>query len=343
MPAKTIVTFGELMLRLKPPGFLRLPQTTSLEATFGGGEANVAVSLALFGHRTRYVSAFPANPVGDWAIGELRRHGVDTGHVLRQGERLGIYFLEAGASQRASNVIYDRAGSAIAAIEPGQVPWATVFQGAQWFHLTGITPALSGSAAAASLESLKAAKAAGLTTSMDLNYRKKLWSPAKAGQVMATLMPFVDVAIANEEDCEKVFGIKAGTTQVASGALQHQQYLDVAAQMFARFPDLTHVAITLRESHSASHNGWSGVLVDKAGHSFSRHYDLAIVDRVGGGDSFAAGLIHALVTGRDRAQAIEYAVAASALKHSVSGDFNLVSLAEVEALVGGDGSGRVQR
>lgn len=345
MPAnsKTIVTFGELMLRLKPPGFLRLPQTTSLEATFGGGEANVAVSLALFGHGTRYVSAFPANPIGDWAIGELRRHGVDTSQVLRQGERLGIYFLEAGASQRASNVIYDRAGSAIAAIKPGQVPWATVFQGAQWFHLTGITPALSDSAAATSLESLRAAKAAGLTTSMDLNYRKKLWSPAKAGQVMATLMPFIDVAIANEEDCEKVFGIKAGSTQVASGALQHQQYLDVAAQMFARFPNLSHVAITLRESHSASHNGWSGVLVDKAGHSFSRHYDLAIVDRVGGGDSFAAGLIHALITGKDRGQAIEYAVAASALKHSVSGDFNLVSLAEVEALVGGDGSGRVQR
>lgn len=341
--AKTIVTFGELMLRLKPPGFLRLPQSTSLEATFGGGEANVAVSLALFGHQTRYVSAFPANPIGDWAIGELRRHGVDTSHVLRQGERLGIYFLEAGASQRASNVIYDRSGSAIAAITPGQVPWATVFADAQWFHLTGITPALSDSAAAASLESLKAAKAAGLTTSMDLNYRKKLWSPAKAGQVMATLMPFVDVAIANEEDCEKVFGIKAGATQVASGELQHAQYLDVARQMFTRFPNLTHVAITLRESHSASHNGWSGVLVDKAGHSFSRHYDLAIVDRVGGGDSFAAGLIHALATGKDRAQAIEYAVAASALKHSISGDFNLVSLAEVEALVGGDGSGRVQR
>jgi 2-dehydro-3-deoxygluconokinase len=339
----TIVTFGELMLRLKPPGFLRLPQTTTLEATFGGGEANVAVSLALFGHKTRYVSAFPANPIGDWAIGELRRHGVDTSYVLRQGERLGIYFLEAGASQRASNVIYDRAGSAIAAVNPGQVPWTTVFAGAGWLHLTGITPALSDSAAAASLESLKAAKAAGLTTSMDLNYRKKLWSPAKAGQVMATLMPFVDVAIANEEDCEKVFGIKAGTTQVASGELQHAQYLDVARQMFARFPNLTHVAITLRESHSASHNGWSGVLVDKAGHSFSRHYDLAIVDRVGGGDSFAAGLIHALATGKDRAQAIEYAVAASALKHSVSGDFNLVSLAEVEALVGGDGSGRVQR
>jgi 2-dehydro-3-deoxygluconokinase len=339
----TIVTFGELMLRLKPPGALRLPQTTSLEATFGGGEANVAVSLALFGHHTRYVSAFPANPIGDWAIGELRRHGVDTSHVLRQGERLGIYFLEAGASQRASNVVYDRAGSAIAAIAPGQVPWPAVFAGAGWFHLTGITPALGDSAAATSLEALTAAKAAGLTTSIDLNYRKKLWSPAKAGQVLTKLMPLIDVAIANEEDCEKVFGIRAGTTEVSSGELHHRQYLDVAAQMTARFPNLTHVAITLRESHSASHNGWSGLLVDRSGHDFSRHYDLSIVDRVGGGDSFAAGLIHALGAGKGRAQAIEYAVAASALKHSITGDFNMVSLAEVEALVAGDGSGRVQR
>ena len=339
----TIVTFGELMLRLKPPGCLRLPQTTTLEATFGGGEANVAVSLALFGHEARFVSALPANPIGDWAVGELRRHGVDTRFSLRQGDRLGIYFLEAGASQRASNVIYDRAGSAIAALGPGQVDWTRAFAGARWFHLTGITPALSDPAAAACREALTAAKAAGVTTSMDLNYRKKLWTPAKAGQVMATLMPFIDVAIANEEDCEKVFAIKAGATQVASGELQHRQYLEVAAQMTARFPNLTHVAITLRESHSASHNGWSGLLVDRAGHSFSPHYDLAIVDRVGGGDSFAAGLIHALISGKDRAQAISYAVAASALKHSVSGDFNLVSLAEVEALVAGDGSGRVQR
>jgi 2-dehydro-3-deoxygluconokinase len=339
----TIVTFGELMLRLKPPGFLRLPQTTSLEASFGGGEANVAVALALSGHEARYVSALPANPLGDWAVGELRRHGVDTRSVLRQGDRLGIYFLEAGASQRASNVIYDRAGSAIAAIRPGQVDWRQVFAGASWFHLTGITPALSASAAAASLEALTAAKAAGLTTSMDLNYRKKLWTPAKAGEVMATLMPFVDVAIANEEDCEKVFAIKAGATQVASGELQHRQYLDVAAQMRARFPNLTHVAITLRESRSASHNGWSGLLVDRAGHDFSPRHDLAIVDRVGGGDSFAAGLIHALLAGKDRAQAITYAVAASALKHSISGDFNLVSVAEIEALAAGDGSGRVSR
>lgn len=339
----TVVSFGELMLRLKTPGFLRFPQCTELESTFGGGEANVAVSLALFGHQTRFVSAFPKNPIGDWAIGALRQYGVDTRHVLRQGERLGIYFLESGASQRASNVVYDRAGSSIAAIRPGQVDWKTALAGAQWFHLTGITPALSDSAAAASLEAIKAAKDAGLTTSLDLNYRKKLWTSEKAGQVMATLMPYVDVAIANEEDCEKVFGIKAGATQVASGQLDHTRYLDVAAQLMKRFPAVSRTAITLRESHSASHNGWSGLLVDREGHSFSRHYELTIVDRVGGGDSFAAGLIHALLAKKDRQTAIEYAVAASALKHSISGDFNLVSLAEVEALVAGDGSGRVQR
>lgn len=339
----TIVSFGELMLRLKTPGFQRFAQSAGLEASFGGGEANVAVSLALFGHQTRYVSAFPKNPIGDWALGILRQHGVDTRFVLRQGERLGIYFLESGASQRASNVIYDRAGSAIAAIGPGQAAWAEAFAGAQWFHITGITPALSDSAAAASLESLKLAKAAGLRTSLDLNYRKKLWTSAKAGQVMATLMPYVDVVIANEEDCEKVFAIRAGATEVASGALDHAKYLDVAQQVMTRFPAVQQVAITLRESHSASHNGWSGVLVDRQGHAFSRHHELAIVDRVGGGDSFAAGLIHALLAGKDRQQAIEYAVAASALKHSIPGDFNLVSLAEVEALVAGDGSGRVQR
>lgn len=339
----TIVSFGELMLRLKSPGFQRFAQSSTLEATFGGGEANVAVSASQFGHQARFVSAFPANPIGDWAINELRRYGVCCRHVLRQGERLGIYFLEGGASQRASNVVYDRAGSSIAAIQPGQIDWAKAFAGAQWFHLTGITPALSESAAATSLESLKAAKAAGLTTSMDLNFRKKLWSSAKANTVMSGLMPFVDVAIANEEDCEKVFGIKAGATEVSSGALDHGKYLDVAAQVRKRFPNVTKVAITLRESHSASENGWSGLLVDADGHSFSRHYDLMIVDRVGGGDSFAGGLIHALVTGKDRQTAIEYAVAASALKHSIPGDFNLVSLAEVEALVAGDGSGRVQR
>jgi len=339
----TIVSFGELMLRLKSPGFLRFEQSPALEATFGGGEANVAVSLAGFGHQTRFVSAIPANPIGDWAVAELRKHGVEVRWLLRQGERLGIYFLEGGASQRASQVVYDRAGSAISQVQPGQAKWSEAFAGAQWFHLTGITPALSDSAAAASLESLKAAKAAGLRTSLDLNFRKKLWTPAKAQQVMTGLMGHVDVVIANEEDCEKVFGIKAGGTEVAHGQLDHARYVEVAAQVMARFPAVSQVAITLRESHSASRNGWSGLLADRQGHAFSRHYELDIVDRVGGGDSFAAGLIHGLITGADRQRAIELAVAASALKHSISGDFNLVSLAEVEALVAGDGSGRVQR
>ena len=339
----TVVTFGELMLRLKSPGFQRFIQSASLESTFGGGEANVAVSLSQFGHETRFVSAFPANPIGDWAIAELRKYGVDCQYVLRQGDRLGIYFLEGGASQPASNVVYDRAGSSIAATQPGQANWSAGFADAHWFHVTGITPALSASAAAATKQALETAKARGLTTSMDLNFRKKLWNSAKANQVMSTLMPFIDVAIANEEDCKKVFGITAGATQVSSGALDHDRYLDVAAQLQKRFPTIQQIAITLRESHSASNNGWSGLLVDAKGHSFSRHYDLTIVDRVGGGDSFAAGLIHALVTGKDRQNAIEFAVAASALKHSILGDFNVVTLAEVESLVGGDGSGRVQR
>ena len=339
----TIVSFGELMLRLKSPGFLRFPQSATLEATFGGGEANVAVSLAQFGHQTRYVSAIPANPIGDWAVSELRKYAVDVRWLLRQGDRLGIYFLEGGASQRASQVVYDRAGSAIAAIQPGQAQWTAAFQGAQWFHVTGITPALSDSAAAATREALVAAKAAGLRTSLDLNYRKKLWTPAKAQQVMTTLMGHIDVVIANEEDCEKVFGIKAAGAEVAHGQLDHARYVEVAQQVMTRFPAVSQVAITLRESHSASRNGWSGLLADRQGHAFSRHYELDVIDRVGGGDSFAAGLIHALVTGKDRQLAIETAVAASALKHSIPGDFNLVALSEVEALVAGDGSGRVQR
>jgi 2-dehydro-3-deoxygluconokinase len=339
----TITTFGELMLRLKTPAYQRFCQATSLDATFGGGEANVAVSLAQFGHQARFVSAMPANPLGDWAVMELRKVGVDTSAILRQGERLGVYFLEAGASQRASNVIYDRAGSSCAALRPGQIDWKAAFSGGSWYHLTGITPALSASAAEVSRESLLAARAAGVKVSFDLNYRKKLWSGAKAGEVISTLMPFVDVAIANEEDCEKVFGIKAAGSDMSAGALDHQRYLDVAKQLVGRFPNLAAVAITLRESLSASHNRWSGLLVDRQGHSFSRRHELTIVDRVGGGDSFAGGLIHALLSGRTREQAIEFAAAASALKHSLMGDFNLISVAEVEALVAGDGSGRVQR
>ncbi len=337
----TVVTFGEIMLRLKPPGVLRLGQSDALEATFGGGEANVAVSLARFGHAARFVSAIPANPVGDWCARQLRGHGVDLAHCLRQGDRLGIYFLEAGASQRASTVTYDRAGSAISAVGPGSVRWSDALPGATWFHTTGITPALSDSCAAAVGEALRAAKAAGATTSLDLNYRKKLWSKAKAQEVMSGLMTHVDVVVANEEDCESVFGIRAG--DVTSGHIDRDRYLDVAAQVMKRFPAVKRVAITLRESHSASRNGWSGVLVDRDGHAFAPKYELDVVDRVGGGDSFAAGLIHALLSGKSREQAIAWAVAASALKHSIGGELNLGSAAEGDALVAGDGSGRVQR
>ncbi len=338
-----VTTFGELMLRLKTPGFARFVQTPRLEATFGGGEANVAASLARFGHESRWVSAVPDNPIGEWALTTLRGLGVDVRSVLRKGDRLGIYFLEAGASQRASQVLYDRAGSAISSVGPGQVDWSRALAGARWFHTTGITPALSEGCAEATLEALSAARKAGITTSVDLNYRKKLWSKAKAGEVMAKLVEHTNVLIANEEDCESVFGIRAGSTDVASGTLQHDRYLDVTRQVLERFPSVKHAAITLRESKSASENGWSGLLADREGHAFSRHYDITLVNRVGAGDSFAAGLIHALIEGRDRQGAIEFATAASALKHTIPGDLNLVSIAEVEALVAGDGSGRVQR
>lgn len=339
----SIVTFGEIMLRLKPPHVLRLGQSPELEGTFGGGEANVAVSLARFGHQARFISAIPANPVGDWCVQSLRGQGVDVSQLLRQGERLGIYFLETGASQRASTVTYDRAGSAISQLAAGQIEWKKALAGATWFHTTGITPALSGSCAAATAEALGAAKTAGCTTSLDLNYRKKLWSKAKAKEVMSKLMHQVDVVIANEEDCDSVFGIRAGGTSVASGHLERERYLDVASQVLTRFPAVKQVAITLRESLSASRNGWSGVLIDRQGYAFARRYELDVVDRVGGGDSFAAGIIHALGSGLSRQAAIEWAVAASALKHSIIGDLNLISVAEVEALVDGDGSGRVQR
>ncbi len=339
----TIVTFGELMLRLKPPGQLRFSQTTSLEASFGGGEANVAVSLAAFGHLARWLSAVPATPIGEWALGELRRQRVEVSRVLRQGDRLGIYFLEAGASQRASQVVYDRAGSAIAGIAPGQLDWAGALSGADWFHTTGITPALSDGAAAATAEALSAAVAAGVTTSFDLNYRKKLWSPSRAGHVVTGLMTDVDVLIANEEDCAQVFGIHAADTSVASGVLDRARYGDVARECLRRFPRLHTVAITLRESHSAGRNGWSGLVCTREGHAFSRRYEVEVVDRVGAGDAFAAGLIHALISGGDPQRAVDFAAAASALKHSIVGDFNLVSAAEVDALVAGDGSGRVQR
>jgi 2-dehydro-3-deoxygluconokinase len=337
----TVATFGELMLRLKTPGFSRFLQSQTLEASFGGGEANVAVSLAQLGHDSRWVSAVPNGPVGEWALSTLRALAVDTRYVKRQGDRLGIYFLESGASQRASQVVYDRAGSAVSELQPGDVDWDAVLASARWFHTTGITPALSDGCAALALEALRAAERLGATTSVDLNFRKKLWSKAKAREVMTGLMAHTKVLIANEEDCDSVFDIRAGN--VESGSIDRGRYAGVAEQVLARFPALERVAITLRESRSASDNGWSALLADRNGHAFSRHYDIAVVDRVGAGDSFAAGLVHALIEGRDRQSAVEFATAASALKHSIPGDFNLVTLAEIETLARGDGSGRVQR
>lgn len=336
-----VVTFGEIMLRLAPPGYQRFLQSPAFEATFGGGEANVAVSLSHFGAPATFITKLPANPIGDAAVGELLRHGVDTTRIVRGGKRVGIYYCEKGASQRASKVVYDRQGSAIAEAQPSEFPWKDIFAGAKWFHFTGITPALSDSAAQATLEACKAARAAGLTVSCDLNYRKNLWTPAQAQKVMAELMPHVDVLFANEEDAEKVFGIRAQGSDVASGHLGHAAYEDVAKQLIQKF-GFKKVAITLRTSHSANDNGWAALLFDGQAH-FSREYDIHIVDRVGGGDSFCAGLIFALLEGQTAAQAIEFATAASCLKHSIEGDFNLVSADEVRALVGGDGSGRVQR
>jgi len=337
-----VITFGEVMMRLATPGHLRLNQTPVLEMTFGGGEANVAVSLALFGEEAAFVTRLPKNDIAEACIQKLRGLGVDTRPILRGGDRIGIYFLESGASQRASTVTYDRAHSAISEINPADLKWEEILKGADWFHFTGITPALSDKAAQASLEGARAAKKLGLTVSCDLNYRKKLWTSEKAGQVMSPIMEFVDICIANEEDAEKVFGVKAGATEVTEGKLDHSRYVEVATKLTERFK-FKGVAITLRESFSASHNGWSGLYFTGGKAQFSRRYDLEIVDRVGGGDSFAAGLIYALGKKKSAQDAIEFAVAASCLKHSISGDLNLVKLSEVEALLAGDGSGRVQR
>lgn len=337
-----VITFGEVMMRLATPGHRRFAQTNTLEMTFGGGEANVAVSLSQFGIEAAFVTRLPLNDLAQTCLNQLRGLGVDTRSILRGGERLGIYFLETGASQRASTVTYDRAHSSIASIEPAMVNWDDVFQDAQWFHFTGITPALSDSAAATTLAAARKAQDRGLTVSVDLNFRKKLWSSAQAQKVMTGLMPYVDYCIANEEDAEKVFGIKAGQTEVTRGALDHSRYIDVARQLTEQFK-FKGVAITLRESFSASHNGWSALFYTGGKDYFSRRYELEIVDRVGGGDSFAAGLIYALLQKKAPEEMVNFAVAASCLKHSISGDYNLINLAEVEALLAGDGSGRVQR
>ena len=337
-----VVTFGEIMMRLATPGRLRFGQAKELELTYGGGEANVAVSLANFGLDAAFVTRLPKNPFGDGAIQVLRGLGVDTSQIARGGERIGIYFLETGASQRASVVVYDRAGSAVSQVKPGQFDWAEIFEGADWFHFTGITPALGPDVAAATKEACIAAKAAGLTVSCDLNYRKKLWTPAEAQATMTELMQWVDVAIGNEEDSEKVFGIKSNNADITSGQVDAEGYEQVARTMAEKF-NFSTVAITLRESRSADNNGWSAMLLHEGKALKSQIYDVNIVDRVGGGDSFAGGLIYGLATGRSGQDALEFAVAASCLKHSISGDFNLVSVWEVESLVKGDGSGRVQR
>jgi len=342
---QTTVTFGEIMLRLAPPGFERFLQTPQFVATFGGGEANVAVTLAALGLPTAYVTVLPPkNPIAEAAIAELLRHGVDTSRIVRGAGRMGIYFLEAGANQRPSKVVYDREGSAIALAAPGDIDWDAVFRDTCWFHITGITPAISSSAAALALEAVRKAAEHGLTVSCDLNFRKNLWKWGKqAIQVMPDLMWHVDIAIANEEDVQMALGIES-EADVESGRLDVAQYENLTARVLAAYPELEAIAITLRESRSASHNGWSACWNDRKQFLVSRHYEIThIVDRVGGGDSFAGGLIYGLQTLPAPQDALEFAVAASCLKHSVPGDFFRFTADEVKTLVRGGGAGRVQR
>lgn len=338
-----VVTFGEIMMRLVPPHYQRFIQAESFEVTYGGGEANVAVSLAHYGLDPVFVTAVPDNDIGQAAINHLRRYGVDTSSILKvKDARLGIYFLETGASQRPSQVIYDRSNSAIANITEGTFNWAEIFTGAKWFHFTGITPALGDQVAGEVYRACRTAKEAGLIVSCDLNYRKKLWSRDKANKVMTGLMPYVDVVIANEEDAEKVFGIKATHSDILKGDISEEGYREVAQTLQERF-NLRYTAITLRESYSASDNGWSGLLYDGEQFYRSRRYKIHIVDRVGGGDSFGGGLIYSLIQGVSPREAVEFAAAASCLKHTVPGDFNMVKVSEVMNLASGDSSGRVQR
>ncbi|MDR2102761.1 MAG: sugar kinase [Treponema sp.] len=337
-----VITFGEIMLRLAPEGYYRFVQADSLGAAYGGGEANVAVSLANFGLDAAFVSKLPAHEIGQAAVNKLRQFGVDTSRIVRGGSRIGIYFLEKGASQRPSKVIYDRAHSSIAEAGAGDFDWKAIFSGASWFHFTGITPALGDSVAAITREACKTAKAQGLTVSCDLNYRKNLWSRDKAGEVMGKLMEYVDVCIANEEDAADVFGIHADNSDVTGGKISREGYQGVAKALADRFGFKT-VAITLRESLSASDNNWAAMLYDGKDAWFSKKYAVRIVDRVGGGDSFGAGLIYGTLKAWGPQETIEFAAAASCLKHSIEGDFNLVSVDEVRKLAGGDASGRVQR
>ena len=338
------LTFGEIMLRLKSPGAERFFQSPMLEATFGGGEANVAVSLANYGKDAAFLTVLPDNAIGDACVGELRRFGVDTARVQRGKGRMGIYYLETGANQRASKVVYDREYSSIALAKPGDINWEKAFEGVDWFHITGITPAISESAMELSLESVKVAKRQGITVSCDLNYRKNLWKYGKkAAEVMRELANFVDVAIANEEDVQKSLEITVDVN-VEAGELDREKYRILSSKVLETYPNMKAIAITLRESHSADWNGWAACLNDGERFYVSKMYEMRdIVDRVGGGDSFAGGLIYGLNTYTDKQQALEFAVAASCLKHSIPGDFNRVTVDEVEKLAKGDGSGRVQR
>lgn len=337
-----IVCFGEIMMRLNPEGYLRISQADKLEVSFAGGEANVAVSLANYGENVSFVTRIPGNDLGKAIDRKLKGFGVDTSKILYSGDRLGIYFVEKGASQRPSKVIYDRKYSAISQAQPGEFDWPAIFKGAEWFHFTGITPALGDNVAALCLEACQKAKEMGITISCDLNYRKNLWTSEKAGSVMSNLMKYVDLCIANEEDAEKVFGIKASNTDVSSGKISHEGYMDVAKQIEQRF-GCSKVAITLRGSISANDNNWAGMLYANGECYFSKNYLIHIVDRVGGGDSFGGGLIYALVNNYEAQKAIDFAVAASCLKHTIEFDFNMVSVDEVLNLMSGDGSGRVKR
>jgi len=341
---KKYFTFGEIMLRLKPPHCERFFQSPLLEATFGGGEANVAVGLARFGLNVAYVSVIPNNPIGDACLGELRRQGVDTTFIVRKGDRLGIYFLEAGANQRPSKVIYDRSHSAIAEAKPGDINWDRAFNGASWFHITGITPAISLSASELSLEAVKKAREKGIIVSCDLNFRGKLWKYGKsAPEVMTELVKYADIVIGNEEDCQKSLGVKIDV-DIESGSLQTEKYRELTDKILSLHPNIKKIAITLRESYSANHNGWSAILNNREEFFVSKKYEIHnIVDRVGAGDTFAAGLIYGLNNLNNDEEALEFAVAASCLMHSIPGDLPLLSLEEVNSLAEGSESGRVQR
>lgn len=337
-----VVTFGEVMLRLAPENYLRFVQSEKYEATFGGAEANVAVSLANYGVDAAFVTKLPAHEIGQAAVNSLRKFGVDTTKIVRGGDRVGIYYCEKGASQRPSKVIYDRAYSSIATAKKEDFDWDKIFDGVEWFHFTGITPALSDETAEITLEACKKAKEKGITISCDLNFRKKLWSKEKAGKVMGEVCKYVDYCIANEEDAKDVFGIEADNTDINTGKLDRNGYISVAKKLTERF-NFKGVAITLRESLSANDNNWSAMLYTNGEAVFSKKYAMHIVDRVGGGDSFGGGLIYSLLNGYDAQKAIEFAVAASCLKHSIEGDYNMVSVSEVETLAKGNASGRVQR